>query len=88
MSCALIDSGRLRFTTSYEEAAGFADVHFIAVGTPQKHGELAAELRYVDAVVESLAPLLPPGDDLGEVDGPSRYGGEVGCASARVGARR
>lgn len=53
-----IDAGRLRFTTSYEEAAEFADVHFIAVGTPQKHGELAADLRYVDGVVEQLAPLL------------------------------
>lgn len=53
-----IDAGRLRFTTSYEEAADFADVHFIAVGTPQRHGELAADLRYVDGVVESLAPLL------------------------------
>jgi UDPglucose 6-dehydrogenase len=53
-----IDAGRLRFTTSYQEAADFADVHFIAVGTPQRHGELAADLRYVDAVVEQLAPLL------------------------------
>lgn len=53
-----IEAGRLRFTTSYAEAADFAEVHFIAVGTPQKHGELAADLRYVEAVVESLAPLL------------------------------
>ena len=53
-----LNSGSLRFTTSYEEAADFANVHFIAVGTPQKHGELAADLRYVDAVIESLAPLL------------------------------
>ncbi|MEZ0342872.1 UDP-glucose/GDP-mannose dehydrogenase family protein [Mycobacterium sp. pV006] len=53
-----IDAGRLRFTTSYEEAAEFADVHFLAVGTPQRHGELAADMRYVDSVVESLAPLL------------------------------
>lgn len=53
-----IDAGRLRFTTSYKDAADFADIHFIAVGTPQKHGELAADLRYVDSVVETLAPLL------------------------------
>ncbi|PQP41647.1 UDP-glucose dehydrogenase family protein [Mycolicibacterium austroafricanum] len=53
-----IENGRLRFTPSYQEAADFADVHFVAVGTPQKHGELAADLRYVDAVIESLAPLL------------------------------
>ncbi|MGW4581589.1 UDP-glucose dehydrogenase family protein [Rhodococcus aetherivorans] len=53
-----IEDGRLRFTASYEEAAAFADVHFIGVGTPQKRGEYAADLTYVDAVVETLAPLL------------------------------
>ena len=31
-------SGRLRFTTSYEEVAAFGDVHFVCVGTPQQHG--------------------------------------------------
>ena len=36
-------SGRLRFTTSYAEAAEFGDVHFICVGTPQRHGEYAAD---------------------------------------------
>ncbi|MHD0280936.1 UDP-glucose dehydrogenase family protein [Rhodococcus aetherivorans] len=51
-------AGRLSFTTSYRQAAEFADVHFIGVGTPQKKGEFAADLRYVDSVVESLAPLL------------------------------
>jgi UDPglucose 6-dehydrogenase len=28
-------AGRLRFTTDYDEAAEFADVHFLGVGTPQ-----------------------------------------------------
>lgn len=51
-------SGRLRFTTSYEEAAEFADIHFLGVGTPQKRGEFAADMRFVDSVIESLAPLL------------------------------
>ncbi|WP_248961839.1 UDP-glucose dehydrogenase family protein [Sphaerisporangium perillae] len=51
-------SGRLRFTTSYQEAAEFGDVHFICVGTPQKKGEYAADISYLDAVVESLAPHL------------------------------
>ncbi|GII61326.1 UDP-glucose 6-dehydrogenase [Sphaerisporangium krabiense] len=51
-------SGRLRFTTSYEEAAEFGDVHFICVGTPQKKGEYAADVSYLDAVAESLAPHL------------------------------
>lgn len=53
-----IDSKRLSFTTSYAQAVDFADVFFIAVGTPQRQGELAADLRYVDEVVESLGPLL------------------------------
>jgi UDPglucose 6-dehydrogenase len=56
-----IEAGRLRFTTSYEEAAAFGDVHFVCVGTPQKTGEYAADLRYVDAVFTALAPLLRPG---------------------------
>ncbi|OYD69867.1 UDP-glucose dehydrogenase family protein [Rhodococcus sp. OK302] len=51
-------AGRLRFTTSYSEAAQFAQVHFIAVGTPQRSDSLAADLSHVDAVIESLAPLL------------------------------
>jgi UDPglucose 6-dehydrogenase len=51
-------SGRLRFTTSYEEAAEFGDVHFICVGTPQKRGENAADVSFLDAAIESLAPHL------------------------------
>lgn len=53
-----IARGSLRFSSSYEEAADFADVHFICVGTPQRHGELAADLSYVNSVVEALGPLL------------------------------
>jgi UDPglucose 6-dehydrogenase len=53
-----VESGRLRFTTSYAEAAAFGDVHFLCVGTPQKKGEYAADLAYVDAVVDGLAPHL------------------------------
>jgi len=53
-----VESGRLRFTTSYAEVAAFGDVHFLCVGTPQREGEYAADLRYVDAVVEGLAPHL------------------------------
>ena len=55
---ANVGAGRLRFTSSYEEAADFADIHFIAVATPQKRGEFAADLTYVDSVVTTLAPLL------------------------------
>ncbi|MEV0379953.1 UDP-glucose/GDP-mannose dehydrogenase family protein [Nonomuraea sp. NPDC050643] len=51
-------SGRLRFTTSYEEVAAFGDVHFVCVGTPQKRGEYAADVTYMDNAFESLAPYL------------------------------
>ena len=53
-----VKSGRLRFTTDAAQAADFADIHFIGVGTPQRKGENAADMRYVDAVFETLAPLL------------------------------
>jgi UDPglucose 6-dehydrogenase len=53
-----IESGRLRFTTSYADAAAFGDVHFVCVGTPQQEGSNAADLRFLDALVDSLAPLL------------------------------
>lgn len=53
-----IAAGRLRFTTDYTEAAAVADVHFLGVGTPQKKGEYAADLRHVYAVVDALVPLL------------------------------
>ena len=50
-----VDSGRLRFTTSYQQAGDWADVHFVGVGTPQKPGESAADMRFVDSAVISLA---------------------------------
>jgi UDPglucose 6-dehydrogenase len=53
-----ISSGRLRFSSSYEEAADFADVFFVAVATPQKKGEYGADLQYIDSAVTTLAPLL------------------------------
>ncbi len=53
-----IDDGRVRFTTSYQEAADFGDVHFICVGTPQQSGTYAADLSYINAVIEGLAPHL------------------------------
>lgn len=53
-----LETGRLRFTTSYEEVARSADVHFVCVGTPQKKGEYAADLSYVEAAFCGLAPHL------------------------------
>ncbi|MFD3481289.1 MULTISPECIES: UDP-glucose dehydrogenase family protein [unclassified Streptomyces] len=51
-------TGRLRFTMDWAEVAEFGDVHFVCVNTPQKHGEYACDMSYVDAAVESLARHL------------------------------
>ncbi|MFG3499511.1 UDP-glucose dehydrogenase family protein [Streptomyces sp. NPDC047928] len=51
-------TGRLRFTTSWEEVGDFGDVHFVCVNTPQKHGEYACDMSYVDAAFAALAPHL------------------------------
>jgi len=53
-----IASGRLTFTTSWQEVADQADVHFICVGTPQSAYSEAADLSQVRGAVQSLAPLL------------------------------
>ncbi|POX54384.1 UDP-glucose/GDP-mannose dehydrogenase family protein [Streptomyces sp. Ru72] len=51
-------SGRLRFTMDWAELAEFGDVHFLCVNTPQKHGEYACDMSYVEAAIASLAPHL------------------------------
>jgi UDPglucose 6-dehydrogenase len=53
-----LEAGRLHFTTDYDEAVDFADVHFLGVGTPQKKGEYGADLRHVHAVIDTLVPKL------------------------------
>ena len=55
-----LETGRLRFTTSMEEVGAFGDVHFLCVGTPQKPGEMAADMQYVDAAFRALLPHLQP----------------------------
>ncbi|MGW2815378.1 UDP-glucose dehydrogenase family protein [Streptomyces sp. NPDC001415] len=54
-------TGRLRFTTSWEEVGAFGDVHFVCVNTPQKHGEYACDMSFVDSAFGSLAPHLRDG---------------------------
>ena len=54
-------SGRLRFTTDMAAARGNT-VHFVCVGTPQRAGENAADMTYVDAAATGLAPYLSAGD--------------------------
>ncbi|MGD9991165.1 UDP-glucose dehydrogenase family protein [Pseudonocardia sp.] len=56
-----LESGRLSFSSDMAAAAG-AGVHFVCVGTPQKRGEYAADLRYVEDATESLLGVLAPGD--------------------------
>jgi len=54
----VIAKGKLRFTTSFDEAAEFGDVHFICVGTPQLHGSHAANLEYVEGAFTELAKRI------------------------------
>jgi UDPglucose 6-dehydrogenase len=53
-----VREGRLAFTTQYAEAVAACDAVFIAVGTPSRRGDGHADLSYVYAVAEELAPLL------------------------------
>ncbi|MFC0644480.1 UDP-glucose dehydrogenase family protein [Cellulomonas phragmiteti] len=54
-------TGRLTFSTDMADAAG-AQIHFLCVGTPQKHGEFRADLSYVESAFEDLRPHLAAGD--------------------------
>ena len=54
-------TGRLRFTTDFS-AVSDADVHFVAVGTPQVHGGDAADMRFVDAAFTTLLQHVTDGD--------------------------
>jgi UDPglucose 6-dehydrogenase len=52
-----LESGRLRFTTSFAEIGEFGEVHFLCVGTPQ--GDAGhADLSYLHAAADALAPHL------------------------------
>src|SRR6476619_8365377 len=42
-------TGRLRFTMDWAEVGAFGDVHFVCVNTPQRHGEYACNMSYVDS---------------------------------------
>jgi UDPglucose 6-dehydrogenase len=53
-----IRSGRLRFTTSFQEAAAFGTVHFLGVGTPGLPNGDGYDLSQVFGSVAALAPHL------------------------------
>lgn len=52
-------TGHLTWSVDYADLAD-ADVHFLCVGTPQRRGSHAADLRYVWDAVEALIPHLRP----------------------------
>jgi len=52
-----IQAGRLRFTTSFADAAEFASVHFVGVATPGQ-ADGSYDLSQLHAVVSSLVPHL------------------------------
>ena len=53
-----VASGRLSFTTDLGPAVRDADVVLLAVGTPMRRGDGYADLSYIFAAVEDLAPHL------------------------------
>ncbi|MCA3268951.1 MAG: UDP-glucose/GDP-mannose dehydrogenase family protein [Thalassospira sp.] len=53
-----IAAKRLSFRTDLSRAVARADAVFIAVGTPSRRGDGHADLSYVYAAAEELAPLL------------------------------
>ncbi|GAB4582754.1 UDP-glucose dehydrogenase family protein [Nocardia sp. IFM 10818] len=52
-----VETGRLRFGTSLREAAHFADIHFLCVGTPPS-ATGAADLSQLYTVLDGLVPHL------------------------------
>jgi len=53
-----VREGRLEFTTELSDAVKQADAVFIAVGTPSRRGDGHADLSYVYAAAEEIAPLI------------------------------
>ncbi|MCX5376133.1 UDP-glucose/GDP-mannose dehydrogenase family protein [Streptomyces sp. NBC_00091] len=53
-----VPSGRLRFTTDLSEAAAWADLHFIAVGTPLRDDGRGYDVSQVIGAMRALTPLL------------------------------
>ena len=56
-----LDSGRLSFTHDLAGAFAGSVAVFIAVGTPSRRGDGHADLSYVYAAAQEMAPYLPKG---------------------------
>ncbi len=52
------EQGRLAFRDGYDESIAEFDLIFIAVGTPARHGDGHADLKYVYQAVKDIAPYL------------------------------
>ena len=57
-----VESGRLSFATD-PAAIPDADIHFIAVGTPQLSGRLGADMSYVAQAVRTIIEHAEPGTE-------------------------
>jgi UDPglucose 6-dehydrogenase len=55
---ANVKTGRLSFTTDMKAGVPIADAVFIAVGTPNRHGDGHADLSYVFAAAEEIAGFI------------------------------
>ncbi len=76
-------AGRLRFSTSYAEAAEFGDVHFICVGTPPQPGQAGADVSQLLRCVDELAPRLRrPCLVVGKSTGPVGMAAMLACRIA------
>jgi UDPglucose 6-dehydrogenase len=53
-----VEAGRLSFETKAAKVVAGADAVFIAVGTPSRRGDGYADLSFVHAAAEEIAPLL------------------------------
>jgi UDPglucose 6-dehydrogenase len=53
-----VEAGRLSFEVSAPDAVRQADAIFISVGTPSRRGDGYADLTYVYAAAEEIAPML------------------------------
>ncbi len=56
-----LETGRLALHHRCRRGAE-ATVHFICVGTPQRKGENAADVSYVDSATDSILQVLKPDD--------------------------
>ncbi|MEY4921217.1 MAG: UDP-glucose 6-dehydrogenase [Pseudomonadota bacterium] len=52
-----VENGRLSFTTNVEEAVGFGEVQFIAVGTPPDEDD-SADLQYVTEAARNIGRFM------------------------------